>query len=160
VQYRQGGRSRRATIGEHGRFTPDQARSEARKLLGAVESGSDPVAERAAARAMRTLGEIAADFLQLHVATKRKARTYSEYRRILHCISSPLLAPSASSTSDVPMWRGSIAPLPARHTKQIDVSRSYPRYGSGQAGVTRLAATQRGTPATSSAILKRDGKGS
>jgi Arm DNA-binding domain len=27
AQYRQAGRSRRATIGEHGRLTPDQARS-------------------------------------------------------------------------------------------------------------------------------------
>jgi hypothetical protein len=83
VQYRKNGVSRRATIGEHGRLTPDQARSEARKLLGAVESGSDPIAERAAARAVRTLCEIAEEFLTLHAA-KRKRRTASEYRRILH----------------------------------------------------------------------------
>jgi integrase len=83
VQYRQAGKSRRATIGEDGRLTPDEARSEARKLLGAVESGADPVAERRAASKARTFGEIAESWLQLHVATKRKARTYSEYRRIL-----------------------------------------------------------------------------
>jgi integrase len=83
VQYRQDGRSRRATIGEHGRLTPDKARSEAKKLLAAVESGSDPVAEREAARKARTFGEIAEEFLKLHVATKRKARTGSEYRRML-----------------------------------------------------------------------------
>jgi hypothetical protein len=46
VQYRQAGRSRRATIGEHGRLTPDEARSEAKKLLGVAEAGSDPIAER------------------------------------------------------------------------------------------------------------------
>jgi hypothetical protein len=46
AQYRQGGRSRRATIGEHGRLTPDEARSEAKQLLGIVEAGSDPIAER------------------------------------------------------------------------------------------------------------------
>lgn len=49
VQYRQAGRSRRATIGEHGRLTPDQARSEAKKILGMVEQGADPIAERGAA---------------------------------------------------------------------------------------------------------------
>jgi len=38
-QYRQGGRSRRIAIGEHGRLTPDQARSEAKKVVGSVEAG-------------------------------------------------------------------------------------------------------------------------
>ena len=42
VQYRQDGRSRRATIGEHGRLTPEQARSEAKKLLGMAEIGFRP----------------------------------------------------------------------------------------------------------------------
>jgi hypothetical protein len=44
AQYRQNGRSRRSNIGEHGRLTPEQARSEAKKLLGAAETGADPVA--------------------------------------------------------------------------------------------------------------------
>jgi Arm DNA-binding domain len=46
AQYRQNGRSRRSNIGEHGRLTPDEARSEAKKLLGAVEGGADPIAQR------------------------------------------------------------------------------------------------------------------
>ena len=56
VQYRQDGRSRRSSIGEHGRLTPEQARSEAKKLLGVAESGSDPIAARKAAREVRTFG--------------------------------------------------------------------------------------------------------
>src|ERR1700731_5117936 len=55
AQYRHSGRSRRATIGEHGRLTPDEARSEAKQLLGIVEAGAETVAERRAARAARTL---------------------------------------------------------------------------------------------------------
>jgi integrase len=90
-QYRQAGRSRRANIGEHGRLTPDEARSEAKKLLGAIEGGSDPIAERRAAREARTFGEVAEDFLNLHVATKRKARTGVEYRRILRTRILPVL---------------------------------------------------------------------
>ncbi|HEY8032595.1 MAG TPA: integrase arm-type DNA-binding domain-containing protein, partial [Methylocella sp.] len=83
VQYRQAGRSRRATIGEHGRLTPDEARSQAKRLLGAAEAGSDPIAERRKERAVRSLAALADDFLSHHVDAKRKGRTGDEYRRIL-----------------------------------------------------------------------------
>jgi integrase len=83
AQYRQNGRSRRVTIGEHGRLTPDEARSQAKTILGAVETGADPIEERRAARAVRTFREMADDFLRLHVATKRKSRTGEEYERLL-----------------------------------------------------------------------------
>jgi Arm DNA-binding domain len=79
VQYRKGGRSRRSTIGEHGRLTPEEARSEAKKLLGSVEKGEDPIAARKAQRAVRTFKEVAAEFLTSHVKPKRKARTYEGY---------------------------------------------------------------------------------
>jgi len=62
AQYRQNGRSRRIKLGEHGRLTPDEARSIAKVTLGSVESGDDPIEKRRAARAARTLAEIAADF--------------------------------------------------------------------------------------------------
>ena len=45
VQYRLGGRKgrvRRVTIGVHGRITPEQARVEAKRLLGIVAAGGDP----------------------------------------------------------------------------------------------------------------------
>jgi integrase len=91
AQYRHGGRSRRASIGEHGRLTPDEARSEAKQLLGIVEAGSDPIAERLAAREVRTFKAVADDFLSLHAATKRKARTVAEYRRILQAHILPVI---------------------------------------------------------------------
>jgi Arm DNA-binding domain len=43
AQYRMNGRSRRITLGDHGRLTPDEARSQAKKLLGLVETGADPI---------------------------------------------------------------------------------------------------------------------
>jgi Arm DNA-binding domain len=83
AQYRKDGRSRRTRIGEHGRLTPEQARKEARKILGLVEGGADPIAERKAAREIRTFKVVATEFLDKHVKAKRKARTADEYERIL-----------------------------------------------------------------------------
>jgi integrase len=83
AQYRQHGRSRRANLGEHGRLTPDEARSLAKKLLGVVETGADPIEARRDARAVRTFGEVAEEFLRQHVAAKRKSRTEESYRETL-----------------------------------------------------------------------------
>src|SRR5262245_20681141 len=54
AQYRQHGRTRRCTLGEHGRITPKEARGLAKKTLGDVESGKDPIEERRKERAVRT----------------------------------------------------------------------------------------------------------
>jgi integrase len=83
VQYRQNGISRRSNIGKHGRLTPDEARSEAKKLLGAVETGVDPIADKKAARGVMTLREAATLYLERHVDAKKKIRTAAEYRRLL-----------------------------------------------------------------------------
>jgi integrase len=83
AQYRQGGRSRRVAIGEHGRLTPDEARREAKKLLGAVEKGGDPIDERRKAREIPTFRAVAEEWLTLHVRGKRKSRTAEEYERLL-----------------------------------------------------------------------------
>lgn len=46
VQYRASGRSRRKSIGRHGVLTAEEARTEARKLLGDVAKGGNPAEER------------------------------------------------------------------------------------------------------------------
>ena len=84
IQFRQKGRSRRMKIGEYGRLTPDQARSAAKKLLGAIEQGGDPIAERRGERNAKTFAQVADEFLKLHAEAKRKARTASEYKNILN----------------------------------------------------------------------------
>ena len=91
AQYRKDGRSRRVSIGEHGRLTPDEARSEAKKLLGAVEKGIDPVEDRRRARGVRTFREVADEFMRLHVKAKRKPRTHYEYDRLLAVHLLPML---------------------------------------------------------------------
>jgi len=67
VQYRQAGRSRRSTIGDHGRLTPEKARSDAKKVLGRVEEGQDPIAERRTERAVQTFEQVAREFMAEHV---------------------------------------------------------------------------------------------
>jgi integrase len=53
------GRVRRYTIGRHGApWTPDAAREEARRLLGDVTKGTDPAAEKIAARRAETVTEL------------------------------------------------------------------------------------------------------
>lgn len=91
VQYRQHGRSRRSRIGLHGRLTADEARSEAKKLLGLTESGHDPIATREAARSAQTLREVSEEFMRLHVRPKKKPRTADEYQTLLNKHILPLM---------------------------------------------------------------------
>jgi hypothetical protein len=58
AQFRHAGRSRRSVIGDHGRLTPDEARSAAKRLLGAVEQGFDPIAAKRVQRSVPTFSEI------------------------------------------------------------------------------------------------------
>src|SRR5208282_5821290 len=83
AQFRRDGRSRRVAIGDHGRLTPEEARSQAKTILGQVEQGADPADERRKARAVRTFREVADDFMQQHVEVKRKSRTRADYRALL-----------------------------------------------------------------------------
>ncbi len=59
-----GGRQRWQTIGRHGApWTPETAREEARRLLGDVVKGSDPAADKHAARHALTVGELCDRYL-------------------------------------------------------------------------------------------------
>jgi integrase len=94
LQYRMGGRgapTKRFTIGRHGALTPEQARKEAARLLGAIAHGNDPASIRAAGKAAPTIAEISYRFLAEHVATKTKPRTAVEYRRLVEGVIRPAI---------------------------------------------------------------------
>lgn len=93
VQYRMGGRgtpTRRLTIGRHGQpWTVDQARTEARRLLGHVAAGRDPQAEKRAARegqaeaVKNTVAELTPVFVARHYRANG-LRTADEVERTLN----------------------------------------------------------------------------
>lgn len=85
IKYRVFGRQRFVTIGRHGApWTPDQARREAKRLLGLVAGGKDPQIEKADARVKGafTLRGVAEQYLS-YAKKKQKPRTYSETERHL-----------------------------------------------------------------------------
>ena len=73
LQYWNGGRSRRYTLGRHGEvLTPEEARREAQRIKGRVAGGDDPAADRTADRCAPTLAEFAERYLDDHATVKKK----------------------------------------------------------------------------------------
>jgi integrase len=94
LQYRKGGRgtpTKRVTLGAHGKLTPETAREAAERMAGAIANGADPAAVKAAEKGAPTVSALAARFLAEHVATRNKARTADEYRRLLDTTILPAL---------------------------------------------------------------------
>lgn len=71
LQYRTGGRQRRMTIGRHGVYTAEQARSEAVSLLGDISKGNDPQADKHKERSTPTFGTFSHEYLQ-HAKSAKK----------------------------------------------------------------------------------------
>jgi len=112
LQYRAGDRRgaplRKLTIGRHGSpWTPETARREARRLLGAIADGTDPAAARAEWREAPTMADLAQRFLSEHAEAKRKPTTAAEYRRLVDKVILPALG--ARRAADV--TRAEIAKL-------------------------------------------------
>src|SRR6516164_3713536 len=81
---------RKLTIGRHGSpWTPETARREAKTLLGMIEDGADPAADKMARREAPTIAELAERFLAEHAEAKRKGSTAAEYKRLLDKIIMP-----------------------------------------------------------------------
>jgi len=113
VMYRPGAGGRAAplrkfTIGRHGSpWTPEQARDEAKRILGRVANGDDPAAVKRELRAAETITDLSARFLADHVAPKRKERTGSEYARLLDRV----ILPSIGNLTILELNRAHVAKL-------------------------------------------------
>lgn len=89
IKCRVNGKQVHYTIGQHGAFTPDLARKEARTLLANAQKGIDPREAKRAARDLISVEGACQHFLNTHVAKKRKPKTLQEYRRIIEKIVTP-----------------------------------------------------------------------
>lgn len=133
AQTRKGGRSRRVALGQHGPLTPEQARGKALKALGDLGQGEDPVEARRAARRARTFANIAADFLSLHCATKRKARTKAEYDRLLEARILPAIGSKRLADirkADVAKLHGDMAEAPYQANRALAIISAVWNYAS------------------------------
>lgn len=85
VKTRISGRQQILTIGRHGRgyWGPESARREAIRLLGLIQNGEDPAAEKRQARNAETLGEFSARYMTEYAEARKKPRTRQEDERLL-----------------------------------------------------------------------------
>ena len=98
VQYRAGRSSRRLTI--DGVLSLDEARKQARKTLGSVAKGGDPLAERRAklAAGADTLQSITEEYL---AREGKKLRSYAQRRAVLERLVFPKIGARRSTKSNV-----------------------------------------------------------
>jgi integrase len=84
VQYRnKEGRSRRLTIGKHGKVTADGARKDALRIFDAVRAGKDPVAERRAYVDAPIVNDLLDHYLAEHVEKRNRPGTRREIKRLV-----------------------------------------------------------------------------
>ncbi len=81
-RYRAGGVRRQYTIGRYGVLTAEEARAEARRILGAVALGSDPAAARQQDRTAVRLVDLVKAFVAEH-GPKLKPRSRADYEGAL-----------------------------------------------------------------------------
>ena len=82
---------RKLTIGKHGSpWTPNNARTEAKRLLGLIASGEDPAERRATERKALTVAELCDLYLAEGATHKKPSTLKADLGRIVHHIK-PLL---------------------------------------------------------------------
>jgi len=84
------GQQRKFHIARVGDITPDQARSEAKKLRGRIAAGHDPVMERDAERNAMTVAQLCDDYLEA-AKSRIKASTWVLDQSRIECHVKPLL---------------------------------------------------------------------
>jgi integrase len=107
LKYRHVGRQRFMTIGRYGVLTPEEARREARRLLGLVAAGGDPAGEKARAQESATLADFAPRYAAEFSAHHKKPTSQENDRFHFKGYLIPAFGDArldAISKSDVARW--------------------------------------------------------
>jgi integrase len=91
VQYRAGGRTRRRSIGQHGVLTAEEARNEARKLLGEVAKGGNPSEDRQRHFRAPSMASLCDRFLMEYAEHHCKPSTCKGYEIVIRTCIKPKL---------------------------------------------------------------------
>ncbi|CAN2532688.1 Tyrosine+recombinase+XerC [Methylocapsa aurea] len=92
LQYSQGGRDHRVTIGRHGvEFTAEQARNEARRLRGLIASGENPAQVRSHERSVPTIAALGERYLEEYAGLHKKPSALAQDKRNLQNHIKPLI---------------------------------------------------------------------
>ncbi len=125
LKYRIGGRQRWYIIGRHGSpWTPESARKEAQRLLGAVVAGKDPAEEKATGRAAKTVKDLVSKFVEEHAEAKRKSRTAENYRDVLERLVVPKLGHRYAkdiTRADIRKLHNDLLEIPSQANKVLAV---------------------------------------
>lgn len=90
VQYRnEFDRTRRKKIGVHGSITTEQAREEAKQLLGQVASGDDPSTLQKESKKKITLDVVAHQYLEHYAKDSKRPKSYREDQGMLNRVILP-----------------------------------------------------------------------
>jgi integrase len=146
IQYRTpDGRTRRHNLGRHGLLAPEAARGLALQKLASVATGADPSAERKAARAALTVGELCDLYVTERLATRKPLSVASARSDIENHIK-PLLGrerAAAITAEDVDRLLLDVAAgktAKRRKTRKQGLSRVRGGKGAANSAVTTLAA--------------------
>ena len=91
AQYRKGGRTRRVSVGRHGKITVDEARKLAKEIMGQVAKGENPAEAISQHRKAPTVAALCERFFEAHVMERCKPSTQGEYRRAIDLFINPAL---------------------------------------------------------------------
>ena len=91
VQTRLNGRLRWFTIGQHGPFTPDDARTEALQILASARKGIDPRVTSKKLPSAPVMTDLSRRFLDEYVSAHCKPNTRAEYGRCINVSIDPVI---------------------------------------------------------------------